>query len=334
MTLQKIAKKAGVSVSTVSKALANSKEISPETSERVREIAAEIGYFQKFKKFNTTYNTPVIALICPEVRYSSMIDGLSDLISQSGGIMNLSVSDFDVEQEKKLLDYYCNHVAVDGIILMGVNYVYKNNEYKINKPVVVLNDFDICDFDSVRISVEDAIEDAITYLVDLGHGNIGFIGEKKYGRNLQLFERVMKKMKLKINPDFIAMSDKRFKEAGYDAMDTLFKKNALPPSGIIASNDTIGFGALYCIEDYGKKVPDDFSVIGAGDIEVSRFVNSNLTSVKLHTDECCNIAMELLLKKMNNNGYKTVQHIILKPKLVIGDSTAKKKRDEILSEKD
>lgn len=116
-----------------------------------------------------------------------MIDGLSELIEQNGGIMSLSVSGFNVEKEKKLLEYYCNNVLVDGIILMGVNYVYKKDEYKINNPVVLLNDFDICEFDSVRISLDDANEDAISYLCELGHKNIGFIGEKNSGVTFNYF---------------------------------------------------------------------------------------------------------------------------------------------------
>ena len=119
MTLAKIAKLANVAVSTVSKAFSDSPEISKETKEQIMKIAKETGCYEKYYK--PKYNKKLIAVICPEVQgvhYTQMATYLEKRITQRGGTMLLSVSNFSPEKKAELIDYYIKYAHAEGIIVV------------------------------------------------------------------------------------------------------------------------------------------------------------------------------------------------------------------------
>lgn len=162
MTLSKLAKLANVSVSTVSKAFSGSKEVSSDTRELVFRIAKENNCFDKFYK--NIYDKTVIAVICPEFRsryYGNYISLLETEISKRGSTMLVGCTDFDINKENELLEYYTTYAKVDGIIMVSQQ-SEGISSYSI--PIISLS---MCaGIDSIYQSIENCIYEAIKYLYD------------------------------------------------------------------------------------------------------------------------------------------------------------------------
>lgn len=172
MTLNKVAKLAGVSESTASKALAGSREISKETIDKVIEAAKQTGYYDKlYKRKRLPFHSPVIGVICQEVQgltSSSILTALSNRIMESGGVMSVSICSYNTENEDKYIKYYSDYVGASGILLFGCRTKYKKKDFGINCPMVVLGNFDEneIEFDSVEMSFELAMQKAAQHTVN------------------------------------------------------------------------------------------------------------------------------------------------------------------------
>ncbi|MBR2615515.1 MAG: LacI family DNA-binding transcriptional regulator, partial [Clostridia bacterium] len=133
MNMTKIAKLAGCSLSTVSKAFRNSPEISEETKQRIFEIAKEGDCFVKY--YAPIYENKVIAVICKELvdsTYGDLVESLNQKISRRGDTLLISSSNFARSTLEGLIDYYVNYHRVDGLIL--VDYFMTGNESLKNFP--------------------------------------------------------------------------------------------------------------------------------------------------------------------------------------------------------
>ena len=141
MNLNTIAKLAGVSVSTVSKAFSGSEEISMQTKEHIFKIARENGCFEKYSK--NKYERKVIGVVCPEISsdyYANILAVLNRVITAQGGVMISAVSDFSAEKEEELFTYFSVYAKVNGIILIGLK-TKLNNSINVNfREVFSLNE--------------------------------------------------------------------------------------------------------------------------------------------------------------------------------------------------
>jgi len=108
------------------------------------------------------------------------------------------------------------------------------------------------------------------------------------------------------------------------AMEELLKSEDRP-TAVFAAYDYIALGAIRSIQAHGMSVPADFSVIGIDDIDLGPLYNFSLTTIKTNAAEICDIALELLFKKIENPYYKILQNITVKSRLKIMDSVAKAK---------
>jgi DNA-binding LacI/PurR family transcriptional regulator len=92
------------------------------------------------------------------------------------------------------------------------------------------------------------------------------------------------------------------------------------PTAIFAAYDYIALGIIQYIRKHNKTVPDDFSIVGVDDISFSSHLNIELTTIKLNTQEICDLILDLLYKKINNKFYKLRQNITVRCDLIIRDS--------------
>ena len=213
MNLSKLAQLAGVSVSTVSKALSDSKEISAETKNLIIELAKEHGCFEKYYK--PKYPKKLIAVICPEIlgiHYGKMATDMEKEISEHNGTMVLSVSNFSPKKQAELIDYYTKFAHVDGIIVIEPAAKIKNNT---DVPIVQIgHENESKDVDCVKAEIAPALEDTLYCLQNLGHTKIGFVGESLAVPEQEAFNTIMTKKKINIDPRHMIISDKRFEDAG------------------------------------------------------------------------------------------------------------------------
>ena len=317
MNLRKLAKLANVSVSTVSKALSDSGEISLTTKEKIIQLAKENDCYEKYYKGK--YNKKIIAVICPEMKseyYNRMLVTLEETISKNGGLMLLSVSGFNPQTEMDLFTYYSTFQHADGILVIGSGVNIPTNT---DSPIVLLGGSQKKDIDCIGIDSYDAIEEAVRYLKENGHRDIGFIGEALTRQRQERFLSAMKKHSLTVKDTFIITSDGRFEDAGFKSMENLIAKGTLP-TAILAAYDYIALGAMHSMKLHGLKIPNDISVIGMDDISVLSYLDTPLTSIHTPIDDMCEIAVELLLKKIDNRYFRARQSITVKCRLVQRES--------------
>ena len=314
MNIKKLSILAGVSPATVSKAFNGAKDIGEETKQKIFAIAKQYNCFEKYNKVK--YPKKVVAVICPEVEsefYANLVSYIKKVLNKLGIIMVLSISDFSAEKESELISYHQTCKNADGILVLGAH-----SHIKYNKDIPIV---DICsspktqEIDCVNMDLSSAISDAVLLFKNNGHKDIGYIGEKLTNRRKLYFEQALLDHNLEINPDFIVVSEKRFNQAGYDAMQKIYSLKKRP-TAIFCAYDYIALGAMECISDHNENVPDNFSIIGIDDISFSSNSNVKLTTIRPNIEEICNIAIDLLVKKINEKSFSVRQNINVRGELV------------------
>ena len=323
MTLKQIAEAAGVSVATVSKAFSGKKDISEETREAIFAIARDFGCFDKYNK--NKYGKKVIAVICPEIiseHYTQIIHILEELIEAEGALMVVSCHNFSDTRTEELFFYYSSHNRADGIILVDAG-------IKLLKPpavpaVVIGGSKEECGMDVFEMDNLHGMEEAICRLKALGHTEIGLAGESLTSGAVRLFRAAMEKQNLEILPGNIIVSNRRFEEAGIQAMDEWLRKGSYP-TAIIAAYDYIAIGIMKCLKKYDLKVPEDVSVVGINDIGIVSFLEPPLSTVRTYSEEACKAAVSVIMKKMENPYYVCREEKVFKSKFIERASTGPRK---------
>lgn len=316
MTLQKLAKMAGVSVSTVSKAFSDSEEISRDTKELVFKTAKSTGCFEKYYKGK--YKKKIIALICPEIIgefYNNIVTEFEKITNDMGAVLSVSVSNFDAKREKELIEYYSFVQKADAIILVG-----GNSDINITDiPIIEIGSYKKQSTQQILIEIDDAVNDAVKYLKENGHKYIAYAGESHTKGKIKTFKKALLKNNMNVCDDFIFESGKRFEDAGYDcAKQLLALKNR--PTAVICAYDNIAIGLIKHLQKNGINVPDDISVIGINDIPSAVYGEVELTSIRIDVHDLCAAAIEPLKKKMDNVYAFSRETISVKSKLVIRNS--------------
>lgn len=316
MKLSDIAKRANVSVSTVSKAFADSKEINEETRKEILSIAKEMGVYDKYYKGK--YNRKIIAIIAPELKsqfYYAIISALNEIFHRYDCTIVVSVTNFDREVQAELIRYYATFGHSDGIIVIGNA---KRPEIKLEVPLIVM-----CgnskEFDSFGTDPFDAMVEAVHHLKENGHRDIGFIGEQYTKGKEKLFREAMFRNCIEVKEKWVMTSDERFEAAGYEAMNRLFTQDTCP-TALITAYDYIALGVYRSIREHGMEVPDDISVIGMDDIDVIENIKPSLSSIGGNVEEICEAAASLMMKKLKNKYYSLEQNVVFKDKFVIRES--------------
>lgn len=319
MTLSNLAKLAGVSVATVSKAFSGSSEISEETREKIFEIARREGCFDKYNK--NKFHKPMIAVICPEIDsayYNAIVTLLGREINERGAIMAVSVGNFSAEVESELFTYYSSYCHADGIILINTHCEIKN---PMLVPTVALGHLGACkNADIIDLDLDGAILEAVLYLKSQGHTEIGFAGERLTSAKLRSFQNSMRRAGLRVSEELVRVSNERFERAGVDAVESWFSEGKMP-TAIIAAYDNIAVGVIKALRKLELEVPGDVSVIGMDDIPIAPYLTTPLSTIKTHTADACRMAVDLVMKKIENQYYKSREEIVVPSEFVVREST-------------
>ena len=186
-TIKDIAKIAGVNVSTVSRALSGSSEVGEETRKRVEQIAKELLYLPNYSaRALAGKGTRLIGMIVPEISsnyYAQIVNNVENELNDKGYTLIVGTTGFETKKEVENLEMFIGR-KVDGIIFAGMvgseagEYLEKLNK-KVNIPVVFFEPISKTPKqDSILIDGAFGIKLAVSYLVELGHKSIGFIGEE------------------------------------------------------------------------------------------------------------------------------------------------------------
>lgn len=322
MTMARLAEIAGVSVSTVSKAFSGSHEISAEKREYIFRLARENGCYDKYCK--SIYNKKVIAVICPEFKgryYTEQLAAFEREISKRGAVMIAAAFDFDLQKQHELITFFSEYSKVDGIIVYNMT----DNRQKYSLPVISIGADDV---NSIKLSTDRALDEAVKYLTEQGHKNIAFIGETNTEEKAEIFKKTAKKYKCNLT-EYTSTGGRRFEEAGYECMNRMFESVNVP-TAVIAAYDYVAIGAMKSIYEHGLRIPEDISIIGSDDIKENPYLNVPLTSITTYIEDLCQIAVDMLFESIAAGGTGAVKTVKVSAELIKRKSVGNIKKEKKL----
>lgn len=323
MTYKKIAQIANVSISTVSKALSGSKDVSTEVTQDIIRIAGEMGYFEQKRKRKIEYtksDSITIAIICPEINslfYAGEITAIKSEIEAQGGLSAVYVYDFDDRKLNKILEQITVRHCADGIILFSQKCPIQDQSI----PIVCFSSYQDIPYDTVFCDPNIYILDMVRYLKDLGHTDIAFVGESNTMAKYEAYKKAMHKLNIPCLPQNTYIINERFEQIGYQAAMQIMQKGKLP-TAIICAYDEIALAIIHSFSQCGIRVPEQVSIMGINDIPMSAYAQIPLTTVRIFQDEQGAIAVNMLYDKIFGNSDIT-QHIPIEHRLIMRQSTGK-----------
>lgn len=333
VTIKDIAKKANISVSTVSKALNDRSDVSEEVKTQIKTIAKEMGYKKNImasRLVNKKSNTIGVFVYShnklkkeSETTAFKYIKTLLDETKKRGYDLTLFSVDKDVKQTKSYIEL-CTERQVEGAIFIG----FESEDQllqeiaKSDLPIVMIERF--CKGNNVSSTTFDnfhGVNLALNYLYSLNHRSIAFVRGKitptSKGRT-SIYTEFMKDREI-FNNELIYSGDYTL-ESGYKIGCEIINKKVLP-TAILSSNDLMAIGLIRAFNDYGINIPEDISIIGYDDFEICKYIKPRLTTISQDFYSMATQSVELLLKMINN---KTSNHqVIIKPELIIRESCKK-----------
>lgn len=321
ITIKEIAEIANVSSATVSKVL-NDKApyISDETKKKIFEIARREGYIPNaVAKSLKVKSTKTIGIIIPDVMnlfFSELARGIEDAAEKRGYSVILCNSDNNEEKEKKYIQVL-QEKMVDGIILTASE---KSVERSLNmrKIPMVLLDRDIntdAKVGKIFVDNETGEYEACKYMIDKGIKEIAFISSnvisKSSSQRLNGYKKALSDNGIEIDEDLIYL-DSYTIETGFNGVIEILKKKDF--KGICCGNDLIAIGAINALKMKSINVPEDVKVIGFDDIQISKYINPPLTTIKQPIYRMGREAVDMLINMIN--GYDMDYEIILKTSLI------------------
>jgi LacI family transcriptional regulator len=340
-TLKDIAGIAGVTISTVSKAINGHADINEETKTRIMKIAHQLNYFDKKKADRPqTSRNYTIGIICPEIEsnfYTQIVDRIEQRVVEKGYSLFIGLSRFDALKESNYLKLMLNK-RVDGIILItctdkNINKSLIEIKSKFDVPIIVVAVNQMVDYyDSIKIDDHLGVTIAIDHLLQSGHVNIGYIGDQLSAHRFESFKQVLADNGARFEEKWAKIGPDRFEEGGYKRMTEMLKEKSLP-SAIFASYDDIAIGAMRALHEKGIRVPQDISIVGVDNIEVASYLDTSLTTVSEPVNEMGDIACAILFRKIEKASFTVIQNIVLKPELILRETTMRKDADELVEER-
>ena len=272
-TLSDVAKAAGVSKSTASRALSGRGSVSRETTEKVSQAAEKLGFVASSAAESlATGRSRNIAVVTPFINrwfYSEVIDGVESALIGAGYDLTLYRLTNNSEQRKQLFDYFLVRKGVDAVIALTL--FISDDEVqrlrKLGKPVVGIGGlipnvptFSIDDIATARRATE--------HLISLGHKNLVHVGGDQelqldfevHSNRLKGFRQALQNAGLSHADDFYA--DDFDIPGGYRSALKVLTKTDSRPTGIVAGSDEIALGVLMAARELGLRVPHDLSIIG------------------------------------------------------------------------
>jgi DNA-binding LacI/PurR family transcriptional regulator len=332
-TSRDIAHEAGVSQATVSRALRDSPLVRPETRERIRDIAKRLNYrVDRSAVGLRTRQSQTLALLLFEdpTTDGSLINPF--FLAMLGGITRAAAkAEYDVLVSFQQLSkhWHARYEAsnrADGIILLGygdyLTYGEKLKALKEDNAHFILWGPPLEDQPGHWLGCDnlDGARQATTHLVELGRRNIAFVGTAadtypEFALRYQGYCDTLQRHGLNADPALFVAAEGTEND-GYQATQSLLNGNTTFDA-VFAASDLLAIGALRALQDAGKRVPQDISVIGFDDIPAASYVNPGLTTVQQDTA----LAGEMLVKKIIKliNG-EAVHSTLLAPKLVVRQS--------------
>lgn len=337
VTIKDIARELGISPSTVSRALKDHPDISPDTKKAVKELAEKLNYQPNVVALSLRQSkTNTIGIIVPELVhffFSTIISGIEDVAYKNGYNVIISQSNESYDREVSDLKALFNS-RVDGLLISvsreTSNFDHFKSVFERGMPMVFF-DRAVDELDTSKIVVDDSdgAYQATKHLIEQGCKRIAHIaGPDSLNISKNRADGYIKALGdhniMVDNKMIIPCNEGSIEAAKKISMELLQRKNR--PDGIFTSNDLTALGAMQAAKELKIKIPDELAIIGFSNWQVASFTDPTLSSVDQPGYEMGKQAAELLLREVESKEDQFIepQTKILPTKLIIRESSKRK----------
>jgi LacI family transcriptional regulator len=328
VTLKEIAIRAGVAANTVSRALNGRSGISETTRKRIIKIASEMNYIpDRIASSLRSKKTNLIGVMVPNIvnpYWADIIRGIEDCAYQNGFQILLSISEEDNMREESIIDQF-RSLRVAGLLLtpsyesrelirsiadLSIACVLINRRYMgYNIPFVMPDNV-------------NGIRQAVSHLVELGHEHIGFLNGHPGSMTSQIrynaFTESLRESGLNPSSCPYSMCSGIFDSAYEESKKIFQSQNHM--TAIICFSDFVAFGVYKAAQELGLNIPNDMSIVGFDDIELTSIVSPPLTTIHIPRHDMGASAMTLLVDAINTDK-NNINGRYIETKLVIRGSS-------------
>lgn len=335
VTIDDIAKKAGVSSATISRVLNNSSYVKEETKVKVLKVIEEMNYVPSaIARSLSKRETNTIGIIVPDITnsyFGEIIKGISKIAEEVGLNIILFNTNNDARSEIKALDEVKKHRLKGVIMTPGFGDTELQNIFtdminSINIPIVLVSaDLNYIELNGVFVDDIKGGYDATNLLINNGHKNIGIItgmiSSSSAVNRVNGYKEALIENNISIIDDYIKEGKFNLDNAYELTKEFLDMPN--PPTAIISCSNRMTLGVIKALFERGKKIPKDIALIGFNKIDLIDIVGINLTYIEDSPMELGQAAIRLLLDIFESKEKNKIKRIKIPPKLILNGSENK-----------
>lgn len=330
LTIRDIAREAGVSINTVSRALNDKPDISVETKERVLETVKRLGYrpnrLARGLRSNKTGTIGVIVADIANPYFAALVKGVEKAAKEHNYSIILQDTDENYEKEREAVRTILAE-QVDGLLITPVQ-TGKETIIELQEsglPFVLLGRwFDELEADYVATDDIQGGFLATEHLIKQGHERIALLGGPPYissaKERFQGYKKALDQYGIELDEGLVRSGAITMKD-GYTIAKALLSTKPRP-TAIFAYSDFVALGIVKAIREVGLKIPGDIAIVGYDDIEFSSCLEVPLTTVRIPKREIGRQAVEILLERMiKADSASQFRKVKLEVELIIREST-------------
>lgn len=338
-TINDIAKKVGVSASTVSRVITGKSVISEDTKNKILIAMKELNYHpNSLARSFATGSSQAIALIVDATDdnenfsnyfFNRSVFGIEQICQDNG--YNLIISnDTNAQEEHSPIEKLILERKVDGLILpsssVSSNLVKELN--KTNFPFVVLGEPSLCQNQTSWVDVNNMQGGlhAVRHLVESGYASIGIIGGREdqvfFSNRLRGYKTGLEEYHLQVKEDWILFSDGTA-DSSYDLVSKLLQTSSYPEA-FICNDNIVAFGALKAIKSNGLSTPNEIGIISFDNFPLAEYLDPPLSVIDIDTYSLGKQAASILFQKIQKNVGDL--QILIATTLIERESTQRKKQ--------
>ncbi len=334
VSMKQIAEQCGVSIASVSKALNDHKDIGESTKARIRQVAAELGYYPnaaaRTLKTNRSYNIGVLFADAANSGlthdyFSAVLESFKTAAESRG----YDITFLNTHTGSRSYLETCRQRSMDGVVIACIDFERPEVIELMNSSIpIVTIDYQCEACSSVVSENQKGMQDLVEYIIGCGHRHIAYIhGDMNSSvtlTRLEAFRSTLLRHNIPVNEALILPSSYLDLDTSAARTKELLALSPLPDC-ILYPDDTALLGGLNVLHEYGLKIPQDISIAGYDGLRASRYVSPPLTTVRQDTERIGNEAAIQLIQQIETPGSIPHTHHLINAVLVVGHSVSNKK---------
>jgi|YelNatPaOPRAMG01_1025707.scaffolds.fasta_scaffold06352_2 DNA-binding LacI/PurR family transcriptional regulator len=335
ITIEEVAKKAGVSKGTISAVINAKNSVKPQTREKILSVMKELNFRPKgvARNLKNGSQDKSIGIIIKDITYpfyTAIAAGAREYAKSKGYSVIVSSSENDHEYEKKLSHLFSTKdikgTIIAPIVVGSVEIEHLFKLKMINYPFVLLEDVKGIQANVVAIDNLRAIKKAVKYLIDNGHTKIvHFAGPANSSHTLERiegFRHAFSESPLIFHKEMVVHIGSNYDESYSKTLEYFQNKNKKDyPTAIVCFNDMQALAVMTALRGLNIKIPDDISIVGNDDIYYAKIYPVPLTTIRAPQQEIGRKAAEILIRNIESPKLLPVERIVLETEFVVREST-------------